>query len=281
MSELIIIGNGFDLHHDLKTSYGSFVQFAKENSPSVYDLLTGLFVASRDYLGFDLPEDLSENDSIYSCWCDFETSIGMLDDEEFGQLSRENVSEYLQELGMEETIVDEFIENVASILDTFREWAVNIDLNQGRKGGFKFNSSTFFVNFNYTETLEKFYGVKPENIKYIHGSRLRSAQLIVDHSSNPPKSQSKHDLPDIQYNPYYSYLRKTKKPVDAILPEFSKWLDSLPDIKTISIRGHSLGHVDLPYFRVISLNFLMQNGVLVISVKAVSKIYNNLSVPLT
>ncbi|MAZ03672.1 MAG: hypothetical protein CMN56_11095 [Sneathiella sp.] len=259
MSELVIIGNGFDLHHGLQTSYGSFVQFAKNHSPSVYKLLSELFLASYEWMGLDLPDAVSEEDFIYDRWCEFERCLGLIDDEEFGQRSREDISEYMQEIGMDESLVIEFIENIASILDTFRKWVADIDLSQGRQGNFNFDPATVFVNFNYTETLETFFGVDVSRINYIHGSRTRSDCLIVGHDESPPDPQSKHDLPDIQNNPFYGYLRMTQKPVKTVLPKLSAWLNSHPNVELISVRGHSLGTVDWPYFQAISQKFPTAN----------------------
>ena len=252
MKELVIIGNGFDLHHGLRTSYGAFAGYAESHSPSVYEVLSRLFLASHDYMGFDRRSDFDEGKFVYERWCDFESCLGILDDEEFGQLSRQSVSEYMQELGMEETIVEEFIENISSILDTFQNWVAEIDLPTSNRRGFWFDASHTFVNFNYTETLETFYGVDTSRIFYIHGRRGTNDQLIVGHDSDPPRAQHKDDLPDIQHNPYYSYLRRTRKPVSDIAPRLQKWLQNSSEITRISVRGHSLGSVDFPYFELIS-----------------------------
>ena len=252
MAELVIVGNGFDLHHGLKTSYGAFAAFAEEHSPSVYKLLSDLFLASYEYMGFDRESTVDEGKFVYDRWCDFESCLGILDDEEFGQLSRDGVSEYMQELGMEETLVDEFIGSIASILDTFRSWVAEIELPQANQRCFKFNTSSVFVNFNYTETLEAFYGVDAGRIFYIHGRRGTRDQLVVGHDSDPPQAQHKDDLPDIQYNPFYAYLRRTRKPVSDINPRLKIWLADVAEISRISVRGHSLGTVDLPYFATIA-----------------------------
>ncbi len=252
MNELVIAGNGFDRHHGLETSYGAFAHFAKENAPSVYDDLSGLFLASSEYMGFDTPgHDVADN-FIYDRWCNFETCLGLLDDEEFGQRSQENVSEYMQELGMGEHLVDEFVGNIASVLDTFRDWVVSIDLPLSRRRDFTFHPTAHFVNFNYTESLESFYGVDPARIFYIHGRRGTDDKLVVGHDTSPPRPQSKHDLPDIQFNPFYGYLRLTRKPVEVIEHKLRLWLADIAKIETISVRGHSLGFVDLPYFRAIA-----------------------------
>ena len=43
---LYIIGNGFDLHHDLRTSYSDFGKFLNKRNISLYDQLL-------DYFGFE------------------------------------------------------------------------------------------------------------------------------------------------------------------------------------------------------------------------------------
>lgn len=250
MSELVIIGNGFDLHHGLQTSYSAFENFAKQHSHSIYTLLSELFLASHEYAGLiDRPNAADEGSFIHERWCDFENCLGLIDDEEFGQRSREDISEYMEELGMEEALVGEFIENISGIIDVFRKWVTQIDLPLAKRHAFNFDPSTIFVNFNYTETLETFYEIDSARIFYIHGRRATKDQLIVGHDSSPPQPQSKDDLPDIHYNPFYAYLRRTRKPVEAITPKLENWLKTSSYIEQISVRGHSLGYVDLPYFK--------------------------------
>ena len=252
MTELVIVGNGFDRHHDLETSYGSFALFAEENAPSAYLGLSGLFVASSEYMGFSVPDSDDVEKFIYDRWCDFEACLGLLDEEEFGLRSQEDISEYMQELGMEEQLVDDFVRNIASILDVFHVWVHSIDLPLSRRRNFAFPLSACFVNFNYTETLEAFYGVERDRIFYIHGRRGTADKLIVGHDTSPPMPRSKHDLPDIQFNPFYGYLRLTRKPVEDIEPKLQQWLEKTATIERISVRGHSLGPVDLPYFAAIA-----------------------------
>ncbi|NSZ66893.1 bacteriophage abortive infection AbiH family protein (plasmid) [Agrobacterium tumefaciens] len=251
MTELIVVGNGFDRHHCLETSYGSFAQFAKKNSPVVYDALSGLFLASSEYMGFDSADGEDAQNFIYKRWSDFEASLGLLDDEEFVQRSSEDVSEYMQELGMGEQLVEEFVQHIASVLDIFRDWVASVEIPISHRRDFSFRPAVRFVNFNYTETLETYYGVNPANIFYIHGSRVKEDKLIVGHGTNPPEPRSKHDLPDIQFNPFYGYLRLTRKPVEVIEPMLRQWLAEIPEVEKISVRGHSLGSVDLPYFETI------------------------------
>ncbi|EEY29272.1 conserved hypothetical protein [Brucella suis bv. 5 str. 513] len=91
-----------------------------------------------------------------------------------------------------------------------------------------------------------------KKIFYIHGRRQTNDKLIVGHAVSPPTPQSKHDLPDYQFNPYYGYLRLTKKPVDEINECFKSWLAVLPVVEKITVCGHSLGFVDVAYFETIN-----------------------------
>ena len=40
-NKLYIIGNGFDLHHNLKTSYANFCLYVRENDKELYEFLEG------------------------------------------------------------------------------------------------------------------------------------------------------------------------------------------------------------------------------------------------
>lgn len=74
--KLYIIGNGFDLHHELDTSYFSFGDYLRKKDRDIYDHLV-------EFMGFtDLPPSLSAVDkSKHSLWSDFENSLASLDTE--------------------------------------------------------------------------------------------------------------------------------------------------------------------------------------------------------
>lgn len=46
------------------------------------------------------------------------------------------------------------------------------------------NNNSLFLNFNYTDTLEKTYNICSENILYIHGKALNGDRLIIGHNDN-------------------------------------------------------------------------------------------------
>jgi len=48
------------------------------------------------------------------------------------------------------------------------------------------------------------------------------------------------------------FFSLSEKPVQKILIENQEFIDDLYDVKDIYVLGHSLGNVDLPYFRAIN-----------------------------
>lgn len=69
---LYIIGNSFDLHHNLDTQYSSFGLFLKDKYFSIYEYF-------RNYLGMP---DLDEDDDVSlkdPLWSHFEDSLASLD----------------------------------------------------------------------------------------------------------------------------------------------------------------------------------------------------------
>ncbi|KAB2763056.1 bacteriophage abortive infection AbiH family protein [Brucella anthropi] len=252
MVHLFIVGNGFDIHHGLKTRYSDFAKYLELAEPSLHQLFSRFFFEMYKSNEWDIPDGSNADDFIYDRWCDFEESLGQIDEEDFIEISQEDISEYNEKMGMKEQFVDQFVTESSRILSAFRKWVISIDLIGLSKGGFSFKENDYFVNFNYTETLEKIYYINSNNIFYIHGLRSAADKLVVGHAVSPPKPQSKHDLPDYQFNPFYGYLNLTIKPVDEINERFKSWLAALPALKKITVCGHSLGFVDVKYFETIS-----------------------------
>lgn len=144
MSKLFIIGNGVDIAHGLKTNYGYFYDYLHSGNElfkkkACEDLVDGWNIKTR--------ED----------FCDFETKLERPSDE-FKMAS------------------DIFGANIAyqqfeSVNQAFSSWIqkaeTHTELNKERI--FNINVNDFVINFNYTDTINKVYGVEPKNIYYVHG----------------------------------------------------------------------------------------------------------------
>ena len=155
MSILYVIGNGFDLWHGLPTKYQQFYEFAKDTLDEV-----------GNYYSFDL--------SIPEPWHDFENALGDYCWEHFYDFHNEIDAEaedfrpsYLY--GLEDELTEQTGIHVDSIKNCFTEWVESIEVC-GIDPKISFPENSYFINFNYTSTLQSVCGVEEDKILYIHGS---------------------------------------------------------------------------------------------------------------
>ncbi len=278
METLYIIGNGFDLHHGLDTKYTSFGCFLKENHNDYYQELLKYFY---------LPELDSENEENFKSplWADFENTLANLDPEEilaeFSDFAANPGNEDFRDRDWHsyqfemERIVELFTSKLISNFRTFIN-AINFpEIADNNRITFKRNS--IYLNFNYTDTLERYYYIKPKNINYIHNAVCNpDQQIILGHGRDldllkpkrmeMPEGISGEELEwwrEEMANNYeyshssaeseiYSYFEKAAKPTSKIIESNKLFFEDLSQIKNIYVLGHSMSAVDLPYFRKIT-----------------------------
>ena len=248
MKRLIIIGNGFDLHHGLKTSLASFKNYVSSNHPDIFEIFERLFINIP--LNNNTPHSISENPS-QQYWNQLESSLGLIDWNDFDEDSNDNTSEYNHDVGMTEILTNIYADNLIDITRIIRPWIEGIEIPSNTKITLPFNISDLFINFNYTETLELSESINKENILYIHGSRRGPSKLIFGHDNPPEPPKSKHDLIECE-SPYNRFLEETYKPVSKIIPTLINWLSEHEPIDKIIVLGHSMGKPDQCYFKAIS-----------------------------
>lgn len=64
---LYIIGNGFDIHHSINSSYSNYRNWLEENEPDIYSQLCDLYGVSTD------------EDEAHEWWSDFENMLSEID----------------------------------------------------------------------------------------------------------------------------------------------------------------------------------------------------------
>ena len=73
----------------------------------------------------------------------------------------------------------------------FAEWILQLDEpNYNQRVQINKNNS-YFVNFNYTATLETAYGINRNSICYIHGCAALNQHLIFGHDQTPETIKEK------------------------------------------------------------------------------------------
>ncbi|MDF7818694.1 bacteriophage abortive infection AbiH family protein [Runella sp. MFBS21] len=245
--KLYIIGNGFDIQHGLKSRYWDFKEYLDNTDKQLVEKL-------EEYFGSD------------ALWSDFEETLAYLDTEQIVDECMDYLQTYSAEDWSDAYHHDyqyEVQQRINLITDTlkkrFTEWILQLRLpNNANENMVVVDKNAKFINFNYTDTLERLYKVAQEKIFYIHNKAVdTNSTLILGHSRNPQNAKKLDEL----YNDENTdvrvaegnrilddYFIETYKSTETIITENSDFFDSLKYLETIYVFGHSLSVVDRPYF---------------------------------
>lgn len=187
MSEktIIIIGNGFDIHHGILSKYSDYKDWLRANDGTLYDTLTQYIDVSGDW------------------WNDFE-----------GNLAHFDIKKIIQEVPHvypphDPSFPPSFIspaeiffkELRKQITASFQEWVRLITIDDSRHL-IDVPSAGLFISFNYTDTLERVYRIPEGQVLYIHGKASRGDKLIFGHSKSHYEIERdymrKHGLREIE-----------------------------------------------------------------------------------
>lgn len=286
MKNLYIIGNGFDLAHSLPTKYSNFKEYLISKYQIDEETERNVFITpayQTNYKGLEvfdekgfarlfinLIDDVS-NDIVN--WSDFEDCLGKIDwekilDYEYNEnyIIDGNIDIFSNEYNYEWNRRVDFYSSIASTIgegdhiltDYFADWIgfiqenyIDSNLNLKKLTLFEQinDADSFFINFNYTLTLEKLYNFK--NVFHIHGIAGKR-NIVVGHGASnfdfTTEDYSKDDAMSIFSQIFERYKKNTKKIYQDNLKEFKK----LSIIENIYIFGCSLSQVDGFYFEKIS-----------------------------
>jgi len=219
MTKLFIIGNGFDIQHNvhfinksgevITSSLDDFSKIVKEKNKEIYGIINkGLL------------------DCGYKSWNNLENIdfMTLLRTQEQQEKFHSYIKEWVQNLNNK---INE--KNFLTDNKKVREF---IRLKEEI-----FDDETYFVNFNYTDTLEKLYNIDKYKICHVHGDST---------------------YPVIAYNPKFSSKRHTGintkknfiKPADGLRVGLSLWLKEnikSDDIVTLYVYGFNFNGNDAKY----------------------------------
>lgn len=263
---LVVLGNGFDIMHGVKSSYWDFQKTLGKNNS----------------LRFNLETYLNTND----LWSNLEESLGKLQYTMF--LNRDNIDMWLDDFGAYdpdaqaadffaavETAISPAFEIPHELKRRLSLWVKTLSVDSESKPFSMFHGDYRVLCFNYTEFIEVLYGAKASNICYIHGCRKsrkqgKSNELILGHRPGEEADEwNKVELKSFEFkNPYKKYIMDsaletavreaawyddaTIKNCSDIIKQHSWFFNGLSDIEKVFVFGHSLSEVDYPYFKEIS-----------------------------
>jgi len=263
---LYIIGNGFDRHHGMLTSYFDFANYLKDHDLDLFELL-------QQYISFP-----SEDSDL---WNRLEENLAYIDIE--GLLS--DNTDYLPSFSSDNFVwsdIDAFpgvmsdiLESLTTgLIDIFQKFILNIKIPQSAiKKKINFDKDSLFFNFNYTSILEDLYYIAPTQILYIHNkAKSGMGQIILGHGITPENFKEKeisqpenlteeelqnwiewrNDNYDFSYETgketIYEYFTQSYKPTKEIIESNKLFFNQIAEVEKVYVLGHSLSNVDLPYF---------------------------------
>ena len=218
---LLIVGNGFDLSMEFKTSYGDFMQSSYFPNKETSSLCSYLYDQYEENMGWiDIENELSEYSRILTTKKLNAKKFNTILDidslrEEYDEL-KSSLKVYLHE-------------------ETKRAFAPSPD-NPAKRVIDQLPADSKIISFNYTSIIERLTWDKFKdskgNLLHIHGS-LAPYDYIVFGVEDSAKLSKEHVF---LYKAYSPHLKVQK---------FSDWLDSA---ERIIFYGYSLGDTDRQYF---------------------------------
>ena len=262
MKHLYIIGNGFDIHHGIPSSYSNYKDWLEKRNPMVLSII-------NDYYGYCDDE----------WWWQFEHNLGEKDIREYAEyVAKENYPDFStddfrdRDYHASEIAADDETSNVVySVRSTFREWILSLPAPDRKRKIHIEKRNSLFLTFNYTETLETLYHIPSNNILHIHGGGY-DQHYIIGHGKSysdfmKEASDSLPEPPDSldmdQLDAWYSAnndgfveqaveitaqrLSEMRKPTDQIIFDNRDFFEKLGNTEVIHIYGFSFSDIDMPY----------------------------------
>lgn len=237
MKHLYVIGNGFDLHHKIKSSYADFKKWLLQNNPRLYNNI--------DIAYSSTPE----------LWSDLETQLGLINTNSYHKDNFKEIclstkkDHYIHEFQNHSSeqafdiLIDNLIVSLKSWVNTFSYKNLLPDVS--------IDKTAFFINFNYTDTLELCYNILPANILHIHGRAATDKTLVLGSgrsSGDIFNDDFYGEIPDSEdHENLIRGVGRIKKPVDKIIHNYKSVFCNHPELEKISIIGFSFSEIDIPY----------------------------------
>ena len=249
-TKLYVIGNGFDLWHEIPSSYVQFKEYVRRQDQDLFDAIDRYLPAKEDWSDLESALAAIDVDSIIDDLGHFMPAYSSEDWSDSGHHDFQyEVDQVVQRLSTKLRAM--FVEWIRSLviptLSTATNRLKNIDVN------------AVFLTFNYTSTLRALYAVPDTHVLHIHGeARLHESELVLGHAWNPAQRRSLNDRADIEnidtrlmeaHGILDEYFSRTFKPSEQLIRKNQRFFDRLGAVKTVHVLGHSLSDVDLPYIQ--------------------------------
>lgn len=258
---LYILGNGFDLMHRVPSSYYNFrdtlgknnsLRYMLENFLTVEDVWSDLENAVAHFNVAAMSDE-----SVVDMWLDINGAY----DEDGG------AAEYFMSV---EEAANPMITIATELPRRFRKWVETLSVGTADRPLHSMFRNGKVLNFNYTEFVEKLYGVSKENVCYIHGCRVKEKgkprePLILGHylgasagaynDVGREKSRLRgfrrfyvETAREYVVNCISQYDENLTKDTQKIIKSHEGFFTDLRGAQTVIVIGHSYSQTDWDYF---------------------------------
>lgn len=171
---------------------------------------------------------------------------------------------------------DEIGSLVSDIKGTFTDWVGSLPNPVSDKRIKLDKEDAFFINFNYTDTLQTLYNVPTSDLLYIHGNVGVGTELVLGHNRPyseleaefaPDSPEPPENLDGVELAEWYdensdngedyihqsvrsevaSQIHNLRKNTENIIKMNKKVFEALKDVEQVYIYGLSFSPVDEPY----------------------------------
>lgn len=256
--KLYIIGNGFDIYHEIPCKYSDFKRFCEREANDMYRRLNAYY---------DDADDL---------WSYFERNLPNINGEALISWAADRNPDWNRNWEGYYCFIDElknevdFLEPLLSLY--FRDWIMTLNLENITPRLNLDTEDCKFLNFNYTKTLEIVYHVNRNDITYIHGVvNGNFPKLVVGHCASIDEIRELFQNDNVfkkeAYDEIAGLVAGWRKDTERIISENENFFNSIHTVNEIYVLGSSMSDVDLPYFNKIK-NVVEENAVWNISVNS-------------
>lgn len=240
---LYIIGNGFDIHHRIESRYRDFKKWLQkeEKNGTLVEMMDTFFSNECEF------------------WGDIEKALGDYREDEITNYCEPQDSDDFKyehpgqwQAGVEDSIPYIFGDVMGGFRAAFDNWVRSIDIC-GIQTDLQLPLTARYLTFNYTETLEKAYGIPQQNVLHIHGSRLiKGDEFVIGHGNqrdeNDPYGDDGTLLPyQNAYSEVINIMNQWTKDPQGLIEKNKGFFNGLNTCKGVNVIGVSYSDVDMPY----------------------------------
>lgn len=274
LSSLLIVGNGFDISHGFETGFNQFKQWlCVEYGAAIPEEVIEIPEYQTKYKGLEQYDNNKMATFFYNLicsvlgddWNDFESALPKLDWAAYIEATVEELKwagsyEHQDLVRITEDVASQLREMAGILRDNlFRSWARQINISNPIKLSNELEAimkaeECFYLNFNYTDTLELHYGAN--NVCHIHGRVSNHDELIIGHAGRyqwPNEDDGKCYMIKA-----YSYINDIceayRKDTEQAFSKHLSFFKHLTNITDIYIHGLSFSSVDRYYLDRLSSN---------------------------